>query len=403
MIFTPENWEKPAPGEMADYLKNRPKAAKGKPRGSILVFRKHLSPLAVYKYLVARFGPPYGFQTFVKKQNDSDNLIHWDYLIKAGPNMIWVQGGNRDVHVQIDGKVMKPGDWVQFAKALKADFARCSAGMAKVGATLEKWTIVSNRYAMIADACAGFHDVLTDEADEPDFTPHKRTSKVGAKRYYQQVKKMGQRANRVFSASLSLDLMTPVLAEAFINLVIFIMRKDELKRNQRQYDQYIRQQIDTRVFDLHLKCNYFTSGVDPDSDEYKAFKRVMDRRNYHLHGNIDPARDGIETVYFDKFTPLFEKGADPILELFRKKESVFDIPGVLSRYQDVHTFFQYVLGLMEKGRRAEVEMLMDDSTIGYDAARTKTGRLFPGHEAMMVMPLDYDDEIAVDWRSHDPG
>ncbi len=49
--------------------------------------------------------------------------------------------------------------------------------------------------------------------------------------------------------------MTPVLAEAFINLVIFIMRKDELKRNQRQYDEYIRQQIDTRVFDLHLKCN----------------------------------------------------------------------------------------------------------------------------------------------------
>lgn len=130
MIFMPEKWEKPAPGEMSDYIKRRPKATKGKPIGSMLVFRQHLSPLTVYKYLVARFGPPYGLQTLAKKQNDSDNLIHWDYLIKAGPNMIWIQGGNRDVHVQIDGKIMKPKDWVHFSKALKGDFARCGADMA---------------------------------------------------------------------------------------------------------------------------------------------------------------------------------------------------------------------------------------------------------------------------------
>lgn len=124
----------------------------------------------------------------------------------------------------------------------------------------------------------------------------------------------------------------------------------------------------------------------------------MDRRNHHLHGNIDPVKDGIETVYFDKFTPLFEKGADPMLELFRKKESVFDIPSVLSRCEAVHFLFQYVLGLIEKKPRAEIEMLMDDQTIGYDASRSKAGRLFPGHEAMMIMPLNYDDELKVDWK-----
>lgn len=65
MIFMPERWEKPTPEEMLGFAKG-PKAKKGKPTGSILVFRKHLSPLAVYKYLIARFGPPYGLQTFVK-------------------------------------------------------------------------------------------------------------------------------------------------------------------------------------------------------------------------------------------------------------------------------------------------------------------------------------------------
>lgn len=398
MIFRPELWQKPEPGEMADYLKNRPKAKKGQPIGSILVFRKHLSPIDVYKYLVGRFGPPYGFQTFVKKPHDSDNLVHWDYLIRAGSNMIWIQGGNRDVQVQVDGKIMSPEDWVQFAKALKGDFGRCGSDMAKVGATLEKWSIVSNRFAMIADACAGFHEILTDEADAPDFTPHKRNTEEGIQRYYAQVKEVGQRANLVFSASLSLDLITPVLAEAFINLVIFLTRKDELKQNQRQYDQYIRQPIDTRVFDLNLKCNHFTCGIDPNANEYKAFKQVMDRRNHNLHGNIDPAKDAIETVFFDKFTPLYEKGADPILELFEKKESVFDIPGVISRYHDVHSFFHYVLGLIEKKSRGEIEMIMSDGTFGYDSSRERPGRLFSEQEVMMLMPLDYDDELNVAWR-----
>jgi len=397
MIFEPEKWEKPEPGEMAAYF-DRPKATKGKPTGSILVFRKHLSPLDVYKYLVARFGPPYGFQTFVKKQGDSDNLIHWDYLIKAGSSMIWIQGGNRDVHVHVSGKIMSPKDWVQLAKALKGDFGRCGPEMTKVGATLQGWSIVSNRCAMIAAACAGFHEVLTDEADAPDFMPYKRTTRAGIKRYQRQIEKMGERANRVFSASLSLDLITPVLAEAFVNLVIFLTRKDELKQNPRQYEHYIRQPIDTRVFDLHLKCNHFTGGVDPESEDYKAFKRVMDRRNHNLHGNIDPAKDAIETVYFDNFTPLFQKGADPILELFRKKESVFDVPGVLRRYQDVHSFFHYVLGLIEEKPRAVIEMLMSDETFGYDASRNRAGRLFSEFEVMMILPHNYDDELKVDWR-----
>lgn len=398
MIFTPEKWEKPEPGEIAGYLKNRPKAKTGEPIGSILVFRKHLSPLAIYKYLVSRFGPPYGFQTFLKKPRDSDNLVHWDYMIKAGSIMITIQGGNRDVQVQIDGKIMSYEDWVQFAKVLKSDFERCSTGMAKVGATLEKWSIVSNRFAMIADACAGLHEVLTEDVDAPDYTPHKRNTEEGLHQYYAQIKEVGQRASRVFSASLSLDLITPVLAEAFVNLVIFLTQKDEIKQNQRQYDQYIRQPIDTRVFDLHLKCNGFTRRVDQNSVEYKAFKRVMDRRNHHLHGNIDPLKDAIETVFFDKFTPLYERGGDPMLELFKKKESVFDIPGVLGRYQDVHFFVQYVLSLIESKTREEIEMLMSDGTFGYDASRKRPGRLFASHEVMMLMPLDHDDELEVVWQ-----
>lgn len=395
-LFQPKCWKKPSPKEMAEYfsfLGSRRENTKG----GLLVFRKHLSPLSVYKYLVARFGNPYGFQTMVKKPDDSNNLFHWDYIIKADDKWIYINGGNRDVHVAVFGETLSSNDWVKLAAALKNDFKRFGREMQEVGNKLEKWNIVSNRFVLIADACSRFHEILTDSSEVPNFRPVKRSSEEGIELYRKQIQGMGERAEKVFSASLSLDLITPILAEAFINLLIFVMRKEELKKNNRQYEQYIRQPIDTRVYDLHLKCDHFERGVDPDSEEYKAFKRVMDRRNYNLHGNIDPKKDVIETVYFDKTTPLFENGGDPILELFANQERIYDVSGVLSRYNDVHMFFSYVLGLIKDGPREEFELVISESNFGFDVSRGRLGKLFPSVEVMMLVPAEYDDELDVEW------
>lgn len=396
-VIDPKKWEKPSAKEMSEYynfLGNKKRDRKS----SFLVFRKYLSPLTVYKYLMARFGEPYGFQTMAKKPNDSGNLIHWDYVIKADRSWIYIQGGTRDVHVAIFGESMSPSDWVAFSKNLKQDLKRFGAKIQEVGAKLEKWNIVSNRFVLVADACSRFHDILTENLEAPSFQPVRRDTEDGIKIYNQQIEKISERAEKIFSSSLSLDLITPILAEAFINLLIFVARKSELKSNIRQYEQYIRQPIDTRVFDLHLKCNNFRKAVDPESPEYKSFKKVMDRRNYNLHGNIDPKLDSIETVYFDGSIPLFEEGGDPILKIFSNQEKIYGISGVLSRYNDVHMFFVYILSLLDKRTSEEFEMIMSESNFGFDLSRNRLGKLFPSTEHMMLFPTTYDDELDVEWR-----
>lgn len=397
LIFEPENWEVPDKDQWLGFF-NHDKDQLHRNHGSWLVFRKHLSPLVVYKYLVARFGPPNGFQTFIKKQRDSDNLFNWDFLITAGDHRIWFQGGNRDVHVAITNKKLRPTEWVKFVTNLKVDFAQYGREMADVGKRLQKWMVVSNKFALIADACAEHHEVLHDNQKPPNFKPPKRTSKRGINQYHKRVRGISERANRVFNSSICLDLLTPVLAESYINLLIFIMRRDELKTNKRQYDAYVRQPIDTRVFDLHLKCDNFVRGVDEKSNEYKNFKKVMDRRNHKIHGNIDPMKDIVETVYFDDYIPLFEEGGDPILKLFENKEAVFDTIGVLERYLHVHEFMAYLNSLISVQFQSELKMIIEDSTFGFDAARQKSGRLFPSHEIMMLSTWEYDDELNVDWN-----
>ena len=230
-IFIPESWTAMDRASLLAFLHRiSGDGARKKGNGGILVFRKYLSPLDLYKYLVGRFGRPNGVQTIFKKQQDSDNLFHWDFLVQAGPHHIWFQGGNRDVHVMIFDKKMKPREWVWFANNIKSDFARVSAEIASVGEKIEKWSIISNRFLLIADVCAEHHEILMDNIGEPDFAPPKRNNERGIRRYIKKINDIGQRANRLFNSSLCLDLVTPIFAESYINFVIFMLRKNEFKK-----------------------------------------------------------------------------------------------------------------------------------------------------------------------------
>ncbi|MGX1097204.1 hypothetical protein [Amorphus sp. MBR-141] len=398
-IFRPEAWTLTHPEDVLKFFDFDDTATDASERrGGMLVFRKHLSPLDMYKYLCGRFGKPNGMQTFLKNKKDSNNLVHWDFLINAGKNNIWIQGGNRDIHVAIKNRRMTPKDWVKFASNIKNDFRRCRTHSQSVQSRLEKWNILSNRFSLISNACAEYHANIVDNIEPPSFVPPRRRTEKDIRKYVNHVERISKRSEKIFNSCLSLDLITPIFIESYINLVIFILRKKELKDNARHYDSFTRQPIDTRVFDLHLKCDHFKSGVDSGTEEYKNFKRIFDRRNYIIHGNIDPVKDCIESIYFDGFTPLFKDGGDPVLEMFKKKEKIYDASGVLERYYYAHEFIHYINKLLSDPARAIMEIFTSESEFGYDVSRQRPGKLLPGYEAMMLLPLKYDDELNVDWK-----
>ena len=63
-------------------------------RNHMIVLQKSISPFDAYTYLFARFGEPNGMMTFLAK-NDSDNLFHWDYYLKAGEKNLGLLGQPR--------------------------------------------------------------------------------------------------------------------------------------------------------------------------------------------------------------------------------------------------------------------------------------------------------------------
>jgi hypothetical protein len=370
-------------------------------QGSYLAVRQNLSPVDVYSYLRARFGQPNGFQNFLRK-DDSNNLVHWDFNLKAGKEDVYISGASREIHFLLSEKLTDQ-DWRDLIINLKSDYKRVGLEKSAFQKTLEKWTIFPNKFVEIAGVCADLHSDILDNIGGFQSSKPSGKSKWLMKEHFKRIERLGKRANILNRSCLELSLITPVLAEAFINMAILVFCKRAIRENRRQFEAFIRADIDTKIFDLAYKCEGFARPIDQTSDGFKNFKRIMDQRNNRIHGNVDPKRDGIETVYFEGRRPLFEKSGDHLGEFFQALERQYNPHQVIKNYEDMHLFLLDIVDCLEPGgAKTAFLAVMDDPYPGYDFKRHITGVLLPHYIAAAYFgPIRYDDELNVDWSKED--
>ena len=326
-----QSWRLPTKEETIGWLESKKPGSEKRPRPAALMVRQHLTPVDVYCYLKARFGEPNGFQNWLRRDS-SDNYIHWDYFLKADGQDVYLCGMSREVHFVLSEK-MTDEDWRDLVLAIKADYGRVGKEKSAALKSLEHWVTFPNKFVEIADICAELHAEIVDNMGgyrsykTPSYR-NKKTSAQGVK----LAKQLTMRSAKLYRHCLELSLLTPVLAEAFINMIILILCKQEIRRNKRQFDEFIRAQIDVKLFDLSYKCEGFAKSIDQTSEDFKAFKRIMDKRNNAIHGNCDPERERLESVYFDGKRPLFADPGDHIGKLLETLERQHDPATVVKDY-----------------------------------------------------------------------
>lgn len=400
-------WRKYTKDEMLAYLdtlsSEKPEEAnpptvrkKRKPEKFILAVRKNLSPVDVYCYLKARFGEPNGIQTFLRRDN-SDNWMHWDYYLKADDEDVHISATSREIHLLLTEN-LSDQDWYDLITNIKTDYQRVGAEKSAVLSSLEKWVIFPNKFVEIANICAEQYASISENIDgyKPfQFSSYK--SRVEFKKQQKELIQLGERARNLYKNCLELSLITPVLAEAFINMLILMFCKMEIRNNKRQFDAFIRSHIDTKIFDLFYKCERFAKPIDPNSTEFKNFKRIMDKRNNSIHANIDPISEQIETVYFEGTRPLYKDSGDHIGKVFETLERQHQPHIVMKDYEDVHIFLHDIVGHLVPEAQLSFWRIMEDNYPGYDVNRKKVGTLFPKHAVMgMLEGIRYDDELVIE-------
>jgi hypothetical protein len=153
-----ETWRASSRTEVVEFL-----SASKKPNERIretLAVRAKLKPIDVYAYLRARFGQPNGFQNILRK-DDSDNIVHWDFQLKAENEDVYICGYLREVHLTVSEKLTDE-EWKELINAIKADFSRVAKDKSAIVKSFEKYILFQNKYAAIANLCADLHANILD-------------------------------------------------------------------------------------------------------------------------------------------------------------------------------------------------------------------------------------------------
>lgn len=352
-----------------------------------------LLPSDMYCYLHAKFGPPNGIQNFLRN-DDSDNLIHWDWTLLHTRGLLMILGMNFRTEIMFKGR----WDFGELSKTqllgyMKKDMVNYGREMKRIRKeVLEDWEIILNpffhTYSTILRICKKLEALSIDPKRDLPCNPK---GSIQLKQFAERIRSLSEKYTDAYDLSISLGCLVPVLAETFLNLLLYVLMKDEIKENARLRESVIREQMDVKVGKLHLHCIGFSKNVDFNSEACKNYSKVVNKRNDVLHGNIVKKKLKIGEVYFNGKVPVYKNYIPFGERLFATSIKASGYSEVSNDLEAVHEFIEYVLSCLEKEIRVSIEIIMKTKEIGINKNTGKFARLFPEH----IADMQYDAIISV--------
>ncbi|MBI5216264.1 MAG: hypothetical protein HY960_10975 [Ignavibacteriae bacterium] len=347
-----------------------------------------LSPLDLFCYIRARFGPPNG-PTMLIRQNSTDNLIQWHYTLRTGTIPIDIVGLTSRIEVSFTHvPEFSRADQEKLVENIKKDISHRAPEIKAVRQQLEKYSLFINPYKRLSDILDDLQNRLQglklDEIQLPR-TPTTAVTKKEAEEWQAEAKRCQVVFREGALLGTSIRMIAPVLGESFVNLLIFSLAKPEIKNDERLYKDLINKQIDIRIKSLHLYCQGFAKPIDASSDSFKDFHTLMNRRNDILHGNIDPLRLKYDEAYFYGTIPLFTTQKDFATRGIKEYLSGVEPEIALADIRTVTRFVEFVLNHLSPDYISSVEMIMNDPKPGWREDTKRIGILFSGVAEMLLI------------------
>jgi len=336
-----------------------------------------LSPLDVYCYLKARFGPPNGTAMLLRHPS-TENVIQWQYTVLCDEWALDITGLNARMELMAAGpERLNQVQWLALAVKLKSDMASVGPQMSRIRRGLERWTLFVNPFQRINEITETLEERLKHLDTTPPTLPPSEARTKDNRRYMQRMGAwVGTMAN-ARSISTTLRMLAPVLGESFVNLLIFMLVKPDVRKDQRRYDDLLRRQIDIRIKDLSLFCSGFAKPVDGGCGEFEAFHRLMNYRNDLLHGNVSPELLRFDEVYFDQRTiPLFKDEQNLVHRMVTAANRYVEPESALDDLKTVRAFIEYLISCLEPAVGDVIKFMMTDSALGWSDAKGRIGSIF---------------------------
>lgn len=345
--------------------------------GGVIEFVNEIRPADLFCYLGGRFGQPNGMQNFFRA-DDSDNLIHWEWTLRHDLGIVSFAGMNFRTEVHFYGQfALDHEDRTALIEQLRTDFSAWGPQMGEVRRHLENWVEFVNPYQRIRRAI----DRLVDELDALELRPGEDDLDDAWTGTTEEVKArwddIGARYSSGFGLCFGIRSMLPVLAEAYVNLVLSILMRPELKGDARLRESVFRQPIDVRIKSLSVNCIGFSRQPDYSSDACRRYHSLVNERNDLLHGNVVIDKLKFNEVYFLNKIPVFKEYRTMWQRSLEVEMDAVGLRGVRDEMKIVADLISYLLSCLDERLRPEIERMTASYELGLNTATQRLGILFP--------------------------
>lgn len=377
-VLAVEAWRRSSPEDELRFLKwKKDRATPG--HVSEWMGDGSIRPSDLYCYLKARFGPARGLMMLFRAPS-SDNLVHWHFHVSIREGRFEAMSSNRGTELRITAAIpLVDDDWVELILALKRDFRRVHPEMKNVRDSLESWVLFVNPYARLNRIVGEHYDELLPlegMGSPPKLPRDVAFTEEQLRTFYAELGGWTEKLKQVTEHALVLDMLTPVLAESLVNLIIFTLANDDLRRDPRLYQARLRDQVDVRLRGLHQMCRGFETRVDPESEVFKAFQRIMSRRNDVLHGNVDPTAQQFDTVFFEGTIPIFKEEDLLATRMPRLSMAALNPSRVLDDVEWVGALVLHIWSCLDDQHRNYLEAVLVKTHLGWREDTRRVGVLF---------------------------
>jgi hypothetical protein len=343
--------------------------------------RNELRPADLFCYLGARFGPPNGIQNFLR-EDDSDNLIHWEWTLRYRDLLVTFHSMSfrTEVHVY-GGPAVEELDKATLIAQVRADFAPHGPQMTTVRRGLEDWIEFVNPYQRIRRSI----DALLTELTALNLQPEQDALEIPT--VYTVVgdraataarwKETGERYTKGFGLCFGIRSMLPVMAEAYVNLAIYILMRPEIRGDDRLRENLFRQPIDVRVKSLSINCEGFERAPDYATEVCKQYHSLVNERNDLLHGNVAIEKLSFNEVYFLGTVPIFREYRTMWQRSLGLMVNAVGLPTVQSQLATVNNLIEYLESCMDQEHREKVKAFTGSYELGLNKETRRIGLLFP--------------------------
>ncbi|PTT90479.1 hypothetical protein DBR42_05765 [Pelomonas sp. HMWF004] len=265
----------------------------------------------------------------------------------------------------------------ELAAQIKSDFSRYGKEMAQLRKSLEDWTEFVNPYQRLRSSVNSLRRELDALKLQPESEAVPDITSAQQARDTDWAEVAG-RYSKGLGLCFGIRSMLPVMAEAFVNLLLFALLRPEIKSDERLRDNAIRQPIDVRIKSLSLTCVGFRTPVDYKHAAFKAYHSLVNERNDLLHGNVVLDKLKFNEVYFNGRVPVFKQ----YRSLWERTVGV-DIQAVglhrlAHEIQVVDDMIDQLKSHLTPEMRVFIDRAADERDLALDEGRGVFGVLFSG-------------------------